>query len=166
MLYKISKVIFPGIPLIIFCLVGGGGNKQHLGSRDSAAVCRDTEETKSKPYIVVVDIQDIDKNILIINWEFILYIQRNNKRNFNSSLFSFFFLFLLTEFEILVTYFTYSICYLKVICIFLLVETVSLDVGKLIQKGRTEKGLTQKELATVSKKKKTGSYHSYLSTLV
>ena len=32
----------------------------------------------------------------------------------------------------------------------ILVETVSLDVGKLIQKGRTEKGLTQKELATVS----------------
>ncbi|XP_066922881.1 endothelial differentiation-related factor 1-like [Clytia hemisphaerica] len=53
---------------------GGGGNKQHMGSRDSAAVCRDTEETK--------------------------------------------------------------------------IETVSLDVGKLIQKGRTEKGLTQKELAT------------------
>ena len=27
---------------------GGGGNKQHVGGRDSAAVCRDTEETKSK----------------------------------------------------------------------------------------------------------------------
>lgn len=53
---------------------GGGGNKQHMGSRDTSAVCRDTEETK--------------------------------------------------------------------------IETVSLDVGKLIQKGRTEKGLTQKELAT------------------
>lgn len=53
---------------------GGGGNQQHRSQRDTAAVCRDTEETK--------------------------------------------------------------------------VETVSLDVGKLIMKGRTEKGLTQKDLAT------------------
>ena len=30
-------------------------------------------------------------------------------------------------------------------------ETVSLDVGKLIQKGRMAKELSQKELATVSK---------------
>jgi len=53
---------------------GGGGNRQHMSSRDTAAVCRDTEELK--------------------------------------------------------------------------IETVSLDVGKLIMKGRNEKGLTQKELAT------------------
>jgi len=52
----------------------GGGNKQRMSQRDSAAVCRDTEELK--------------------------------------------------------------------------VETVSMDVGKLIMKGRTEKGMTQKELAT------------------
>ncbi|XP_057289370.1 endothelial differentiation-related factor 1 homolog [Hydractinia symbiolongicarpus] len=53
---------------------GGGGNKQHIGGRDTSAVCRDTEETK--------------------------------------------------------------------------IETVSLDVGKIIQKGRLEKNLTQKDLAT------------------
>ncbi|XP_002165088.3 endothelial differentiation-related factor 1 homolog isoform X1 [Hydra vulgaris] len=53
---------------------GGGGNKQHMGSRDTSAVCRDTEELK--------------------------------------------------------------------------VETVPLEVGKLIQKGRLAKELTQKDLAT------------------
>jgi len=54
---------------------GGGGNQQHLGSRDTSAVCRDNEgETK--------------------------------------------------------------------------IETVSLDVGKLIQQGRIAKEWTQKELAT------------------
>lgn len=30
-------------------------------------------------------------------------------------------------------------------------ERVSLDVGKVIQKGRQDKGLTQKDLATVSR---------------
>ena len=29
-------------------LDGGGGNQQHRTSKDTAAVCRDTEETKSK----------------------------------------------------------------------------------------------------------------------
>lgn len=53
---------------------GGGGNRQHIGSRDTSAVCRDTEETK--------------------------------------------------------------------------IETVSLDVGKIIQQGRLAKNLTQKDLAT------------------
>lgn len=36
------------------------------------------------------------------------------------------------------------------VCFLFLVETVSLDVGKLIQKGRMAKELSQKELATVS----------------
>jgi len=53
---------------------GGGGNKQHMGSRDTSAVCRDNEETK--------------------------------------------------------------------------IETVSLDVGKIIQQGRLAKQMTQKDLAT------------------
>jgi len=53
---------------------GGGGNQQHRTSKDTAAVCRDTEETK--------------------------------------------------------------------------IETVSLSVGKLIMKGRNDKGMTQKDLAT------------------
>merc|ERR1712141_657189 len=53
---------------------GGGGNQQHRTSKDTAAVCRDTEETK--------------------------------------------------------------------------IETVSLGLGKTIMKGRNDKGMTQKELAT------------------
>jgi len=70
----VNSAMRSGGPIETTKKYGGGGNKQHMGSRDTSAVCRDNEETK--------------------------------------------------------------------------VETVSLSVGKIIQKGRTEKGLTQKDLAT------------------
>lgn len=32
--------------VFFYHLDGGGGNRQHMSQRDSAAVCRDTEELK------------------------------------------------------------------------------------------------------------------------
>lgn len=37
-----------------YYLDGGGGNRQHMSQRDSAAVCRDTEELKGEEKITLV----------------------------------------------------------------------------------------------------------------
>lgn len=70
----VNSAMRSGGPIETSKKYGGGGNQQHRTSKDTAAVCRDTEETK--------------------------------------------------------------------------IETVSLSLGKVIMKGRNDKGLTQKDLAT------------------
>ena len=70
----VNSAMRSGGPIETTKKYGGGANQQHKSSKDTAAVCRDTEEMK--------------------------------------------------------------------------IETVSLSVGRLIMQGRTDKGMTQKELAT------------------